>query len=151
MRKIKKLCTGILSLAVLGASLTINSSAVLLGDLGGDVNNDGVVDRNDAFVLFNYVTGYGQPQINYYNSDVNTDGYVNEEDFLILFDHLDGFDYKGDVNNDGQVNSTDLTLVNRFINGQILSYFHYFNADIDNDGYVTNLDRDLLKQIILHN
>lgn len=148
MKKIKKICAGLISAAVITASMVTSSSAVLRGSLGGDANGDGVVNITDAFYLYDYISGF-ETQINYYNADVNTDGYLTEADVLILFAHIDGFDNKGDVNNDGDIDAMDLACMVSFLVGNQVSYLHCFNADMDNDGYITSVDKDILRGILL--
>lgn len=148
MKKIKKICAGLISAAVLTASMVTGSSAVLLGGLGGDANGDGVVNLIDMSVIYGYISN-PENQINFDNADVNTDGYVTVIDYFMLGWHLNGSDNKGDVNSDGAIDSLDFAIMTRFLNRQPLSYFQYFNGDIDNDGYVTLLDWNLLRDMIL--
>ncbi|MCI8331668.1 MAG: hypothetical protein HFE78_02435 [Clostridiales bacterium] len=64
----------------------------------GDVNNDGVIDAEDARLLYRYVKKWAPSYYEQYNAyitlygDVNSDGVINEEDVERLLCYVNGWE-----------------------------------------------------------
>lgn len=84
--KTGKLLTCLLTMTTLATALPIHAAALI-----GDLNNDGVVDKQDAKILSEYFAGYPH-DIDTVAADVNADGKVTRQDGMILNRYADGWD-----------------------------------------------------------
>lgn len=73
-------------MTTLATALPIHAAALI-----GDLNNDGVVDKQDAKILSEYFAGYPH-DIDTVAADVNADGKVTRQDGMILNRYADGWD-----------------------------------------------------------
>lgn len=84
--KTGKLLTCLLTMTTLATALPIHAAALI-----GDLNNDGVVDKQDAKILSEYFAGYPH-DIDTVTADVNADGKLTRQDGMILNRYADGWD-----------------------------------------------------------
>lgn len=129
-----------IALATMLVSLTAGMAEA--ATVKGDVNNDGVVDRNDIEILGMYLSNYGRNTrltINKANADVNNDGMVNTVDYNYLVMSLG---CPGDINRDKKVDHKDIIACYENYKSR-----HYdFLSDINRDGRVTMEDVAELKK-----
>ncbi len=84
--KTGKVLTLLLAAVTMTVSLPIHAIAMI-----GDLNNDGVVDKQDAKLLTEYFAGYDR-NFDHTSADVDADGQLTRKDGMILNRYTDGWD-----------------------------------------------------------
>lgn len=87
--KTGKVLTLLLAAVTMTVSLPIHAIAMI-----GDLNNDGVVDKQDAKILTEYFAGYDR-NFDRTSADVDADGQLTRKDGMILNRYTDGWDGYG--------------------------------------------------------
>lgn len=161
--KLNKL-TALLSAGILAVcAIPMGAGAEILK---GDVNQDGVVDNQDANLLLNYFLNYTSDAKDYTDEehemyktygDINGDGYVDMDDVKLLSEINSDITVNteiGDVNHDGFVDAIDASLIceyyaalstgndNTYTEAQQKNYEQY--GDVSNDGSVDPIDASLV-------
>ena len=70
------------------SKVKVTATFVLVPEIRGDVNGDGVVNISDVTALINYLLTGNASGINLTNADVNSDGSVNISDVTALINYL---------------------------------------------------------------
>ena len=112
----------------------------------GDVNRDGIVDRNDVDALERHIVGLND-DVDIESSDMNGDGKINITDVAKLELYVQETKksqektqiLKGDANGDGKVNYKDLELTKRKLSEQNVN-IDMKAADMDDNGEITLSD-----------
>ena len=131
--------------------------------LYGDVNCDGLVDKEDETKFIRYLDESITEELSEQglkNADVNNDGVVNEVDRVLLSQELNAlagyitmlpenpktkYVLYGDVDCNGKINNLDATLLWRYILGtEELSEQGVKNADVDDNGKIDYVDVELM-------
>jgi len=118
----------------------IFSASILAKPLPGDVNNDGIVDRNDLAIL---QAGIGKPA-GRSAGDLNGDGVINFSDFQILESNYGKTGTPallGDTDGNGIVDRADLAVF--FANNG--KYGSAAQGDFNGDGKINFLDFQYLE------
>ena len=118
----------------------IYSASILAKPLTGDVNNDGIVDRNDLAIL---QAGIGKPASRS-AGDLNGDGVINFSDFQILesnFGKTGTPALLGDTDGNGIVDRADVAVF--FANNG--KYGSAAQGDFNGDGKINILDFQYLE------
>ena len=127
----------------------------------GDVNEDEVVDLDDALLILQYENKFEEATISEQglkNADVNVDGKVNGTDSVIIMAIDVGWDIKlpakgiviyGDVDEDGVLSQKDIEKLTQYAEKTTtLSAQAKKNADFNGDGKVNNTDIVSLRSYI---
>lgn len=161
--KLKKL-TAILSAGILAVcAIPMGAGAEILK---GDVNQDGVVDNQDANLLLDYFLNYTSDAKDYTDEehemyktygDINGNGYVDMDDIKLLSEINSDITVNteiGDVNHDGFVDAVDASLIceyyadlstgkaDTYTDAQVENLKEY--ADISGDGIIDTVDATLV-------
>ena len=116
----------------------------------GDVNIDGVIDRQDYNILCDFATTMKTPNfIEQMAGDMDDDGAVDGTDVIILdliLNNMPPSRLKGDVNGDNKVDVADYDLLVKFVstNEKITDNIMFQRADLNEDGAVDAYDASYL-------
>ena len=112
----------------------------------GDVNVDGVIDREDYNILCDFATILKTPNfIEQIAGDMDDDGAIDGTDVIILdliLNNMPPSRLKGDVNGDNEVNVADYDLLVKFVSTseKITDNIMFQRADVNEDGAVDAYD-----------
>ena len=122
----------------------------------GDVNRDGKITQDDAYVLYDHISETnlldGEQS---YLADIFEDGKANGKDYIRLLEILNGT-YKryemGDVNRDGKLTQEDADDIMKYYTGKIsFDDEQKILGDVDGDGKINARDAKLVLQNIVAN
>ncbi|WP_297958604.1 dockerin type I domain-containing protein [uncultured Ruminococcus sp.] len=146
------------------AQLTLEyyvTNVVAQNDLYGDADNDGDVDMNDAYTVYDYVhgelgSGLGADNINLIAADVNGDGVINTFDHVLISRYDLGrinslYVNWGDVTDDGSVDIADQMVLFRFLAEDRTAHINDAGrrrADLNLNGNIDSQDLQILMDYI---
>lgn len=124
----------------------------------GDVNDDGIVNSEDALIALQYATGDKEVDDDIKKvADVDGNGSVDRLDVQLILKKASNkinkfpieegaYGFKaGDVNQDGNINSNDSQYILDYLSGKfVLTEYQQVLADVSGDSQVTQLDSDLI-------
>ena len=122
----------------------------------GDVNRDGKITQDDAYVLYDHISETnlldGEQS---YLADIFEDGKANGKDYIRLLEILNGT-YKryemGDVNRDGKLTQEDADDIMKYYTGKIsFDDEQKILGDVDGDEKINARDAKLVLQQIVAN
>ena len=136
-----------------------------------DVDQDGYSDRNDIFLLKNYLrnkdinTILSERALAFLRADVNYDHQINEDDLESIYTYIyknpsKKFSYNplpnqtiilyGDANLDGDVDEEDVILILNHASGNPLIFSQSrINSDVNNDGVIDVIDAYLVRNKLM--
>ena len=146
----------ILCFTILFIALIFNIAyATNLNTKLGDINQDGVVSKDDSDLLMKYLAGYDDVELTAEQkiiADVNSDGKINGKDATRVLQIIKASEYKtGDINQDGVVSQSDSDLLMKYLAGHNdvrLTPVQKIIADVNSDGIVNGKDVTRIFKII---
>lgn len=106
----------------------------------GDINADGIVDRYDCDIIYNYLLGIGTlDEESRERADINNDGVVDTLDLGIVTETVSNTTYYGDADNNKAVDANDLICLRKYILG-IITLPQVSLCDVNSDGIVNVKD-----------
>lgn len=162
--KTKKLTALISAIIISVCTVSTASSAE---NMMGDMNRNGIIDGEDADLLYDYACCFAESDVSKYTpeehefymiyGDLNGDFKIDNEDLILLGELTSDITKNtkmGDINHDGFINNTDYIIISNYnaniATGQYDNYTEEEHenfkkyGDMNNDGMVNAMDAGMI-------